>query len=241
MRAILVLMTSTALLVAALTAAAQSTPTPIAYGESVQGAISNESFEKAYSFEGAQGDVVIIEMKAVEVFGDLSQPEVLLLDATNNLLGASDTYGDVTFAAKLPADGSYTILATREDGRSGDSVGEFILSLSKPDVLSLDTPTNGTIDSESTAFYVYESANSFTLSYERSGDFSPEVAINIIGQDGDLESIGSLTGNQVRSGVLGIESASNSITSTYVITLEEALFDFNFDLVSADYTLTITE
>lgn len=220
---------------------AQQTDGTIEYGQTVSGEITNENFEIPYTFTGSQGDVIIIEMKAVDPLGDLDSPSVILLDSNFSVIGASDTFGNVVFAAKLPADGKYTILATRRDGRAGDSTGAYTLTLLLPPLLNVNESVEGTVTNESASYYVFETAEPFFALYQKTaGNFAPEFAINVIGEDNALNAVAALNGAEVWSGRIGIQPQSATIQTSYILTLKEALFDFNFDTVSADYTLTIT-
>lgn len=212
----------------------------IQYGDTVSGEITNQSFEVAYTFTGAANDAVIIRMIPVETFGDLTTPAVMLLDSNNAVLGLVETYGDVTFAAVLPADGDYTILATRMDGRGGDAVGEYSLSLINPSTLVLGKTVGGSLTSEEVNFYVIRDLTEFNLALELSGDFHPELTINTL-SEGSLSDEVSLYGSKMAGGSIHFRDTEAFGATVYVVKLEEALFDFNFDLVTAEYTLTLSE
>jgi hypothetical protein len=230
-------------LIFVLPALAQEGGTKIEYGQTVTGEITNQNFEVPFTFEGNQGDVVVIEMAPVDVLGDLNSPSVILLDAGFNMLGSVDSgFGTAVFASKLPGDGEYTILASRRDGRAGDSVGQFTLQLIKPPVLKVGESIQDMVSSEATNYYVVETQGPFSISYEKlSGDFYPAVLIHLINDDNELEEVASMQGKSFVQGTLGIETASITTSIPYCVTVQEALFDFNFDEVTADYSLTLTQ
>ncbi|HLA42945.1 MAG TPA: hypothetical protein VJZ27_05890 [Aggregatilineales bacterium] len=212
----------------------------IEYGQVVTGTISNEQFEVPYTFQGTQGDVIIIQLSPVDILADLDQPAVILLDSNSGMLTSSDSFGTVTLAARLPADGAYTILATRADGRAGTSIGEFNLSLMRPPVLESGSQVEGSATSTGGTFFVYESGASFLISYNKtSGDFSPQLLVNRIGSSNELEEVASLSGVGVTGGQIAIAGTGSVASTTYVIVFQEALFDFNFEEVSANFTLVI--
>ena len=108
-------------------------PGALSYGDAVRDALSDERYEFRYDFEGRQGDVVTISMRRLG--GDLDA-YLRLLDASGAELASNDDVreGDVSTDARiqdyaLPADGTYTIVATRFQGQVGTSSGEFELSL----------------------------------------------------------------------------------------------------------------
>lgn len=211
------------------------------FGETERGEISNETFEVEYTFTGTAGQVVVIQMLPVDEFGDLSSPGIILLDSANTVLGAHDTFGNLTFAAQLPADGDYTVIATRRDGRSGDSFGEYDISLFEPPVLADGETLEGSVSSETTAFFAYSTMAPFELAYNiTTGDFNPAVYVNVIDEDGRLDEVIRLEGEQLVGGSVIVQPESETVATTYVITVTEGFFDFNFDEVNANYTLTVT-
>jgi hypothetical protein len=211
----------------------------ISYGETISGEITNAAFEVPFTFTGAADDIVVIRMVPVELYGDLDEPSVILLDSNNGVVGSVDRFGDVTFATVLPADGEYTILATRANGRAGDAVGEFKLTLLNPQVLNTGDSVSGTITSEETNFYAVRGLPRFTVNYELTGgDFHPELTVNLIDRN-SLDEQAVLFGAQMVAGSVTIV-ADPTLGDVYIIKLAEALFDFNFNTVSADYTLTVT-
>ncbi len=218
-------------------ALAQGGDTTIEYGQSVTGEITNQAFEVPYIFQGTAGDIIVAEMSAADVLGDLSMPSIILLDADFNMLSSVYGFNSAVLVARLPADGTYNLLATRSDGRAGDSVGEYTLSLLKPQVLVADEVVAGSITNETVDYFVIEAEGPFNLRYEKqTGNFYPATTIHVI-SDGELEEVASLQGDELISGVLGLEGQSDY----YIVTVGEALWDFNFDTVNAEYTLTLTQ
>lgn len=214
---------------------------PIEYGETVTGEISDEKFEVPYTFEGNADDIVVIQMEETEVFGDLSSPLIILLNENNRVVTDSSrifSIGDATLVTQLPADGTYTILATRSDGRAGDSVGEFVLRLINVPLLSVNGTVSEQISSEDTSQYfaVVSDGSDMTLTYEKqAGTFAPEITISRLESDGELTEMVTLSGDALERGTVNVPSSRG----TYIISLAPALFDFNFREVTADYELTL--
>jgi len=131
-----------ALLVAALPAglaAVAQDGTAIAYGDQVSGEITADAPEVPYTFEGSAGDMITIRMQAVnqglDSFLALVGPE-----GGEPLVTDDDTAGNLNSLIgpyTLPADGSYTIIATRFMRLEGTSVGAYTLSLSLAEVTPL--------------------------------------------------------------------------------------------------------
>ncbi len=115
-------------------------PTPVittqsgslGYGDSVTGTIDDNTPSVAYSFEASAGDVVNIHMYGET--GDLD-PLVIVLDANGNEVGHNDdapgqtTRDSAIEGLTIPADGTYTIVATRYQGDVGLTSGAFTLEL----------------------------------------------------------------------------------------------------------------
>jgi len=107
-------------------------PTELAYGDTTTGAISDAQYEWLYTFTGEQGDAVTITLQAT---GGGLDPYLILRDAAGNQVAVNDDApgsGALDAAIQnivLPADGTYTIVATRFQGQAGASGGDFELTL----------------------------------------------------------------------------------------------------------------
>jgi len=103
----------------------------ISYGEVVNGTISDDDPLQRWTFTGKSGEVVTIRMEA----SDSSLDSYLqLLDADDTLLVENDDASNTTIDAMieaftLPADGVYTIIATRFGLESGLAEGDYRLTL----------------------------------------------------------------------------------------------------------------
>lgn len=98
-------------------------------GQTVSGAVSDESVAVFYAFQGTAGTAIEIDMVSVD--GDLD-PLLALLDAGQNLLATDDDSGgsrNARLRFTLPADGLYYIIATRFEWFEGNTAGEYLLSL----------------------------------------------------------------------------------------------------------------
>jgi hypothetical protein len=211
--------------------------TPIAYGEAVAGEISNEIFEVSYTFTGSEGDIIIAEMLPVDVLGDLTSPQVLILDAGGAVIGDSSetiSFGQATLVLQLPSSSDYTVIATRRDGRSGDSVGEYTLTVLLPEVLAEGDEITGSVSSEgSTQYFIIQPEADARLTYSKTGgDLFPQVVLEVLGDSGEAFNV---SGQSLDYAVFGTLFGG----STYVVEISEALFDFNFEEVTADFALSV--
>jgi hypothetical protein len=101
------------------------------YGDTVLNAVSNMTPEVYYSFRSTQGDIVNIDMRRIS--GDLD-PYLQVVDSRNNVLVFNDEVpGSGTDAhietLVIPEDGVYYIIASRYGLASGNSAGNFALTL----------------------------------------------------------------------------------------------------------------
>jgi hypothetical protein len=116
------------LLLAAFSFNAAQAQDALKLGEMVAGVIDNANYEVQYSFSGKAGDTVLVSMFPKPGTYDLS-PVLILRDSKKAPLARNEgfTASGATIVAELPADGDYSILATRQGGSTGSSEGEFVL------------------------------------------------------------------------------------------------------------------
>lgn len=101
---------------------------PIAYNSIAVGRIDAETFEQAFTFRGAAGDIITIEMTATSENLD---PRLFLMDNVGNPLAYNDDdFANVSTNSRidfyiLPSDGHYSILASRYVGST--NAGNFQL------------------------------------------------------------------------------------------------------------------
>ncbi len=105
----------------------------VGYGDSIQGAISNDRPLERYAFAGQAGDQVLIRMQAS---GDTAlDPFLYLYGPNGEIVGQDDDGGgapDAELAVVLPEDGQYSIVATRFGRDSGETTGEYEISIASP-------------------------------------------------------------------------------------------------------------
>jgi hypothetical protein len=106
----------------------------ISYGNTLQGTIGDDVAGGRYTFAADAGDVVSIQMSRDS--GDLD-PQIIVLDADGNEIARNDDVPDqetrdaLIDNLSIPADGTYTIIATRYQENVGLSAGDYSLKLDK--------------------------------------------------------------------------------------------------------------
>lgn len=105
---------------------------PIAYDTVIEGEITSATSTLYYTFQGQAGDVITIRMDRI---GGALDPLLALTNASARELVSDDDGGDgqnaLIASFTLPADGAYTILATRYERASGTTTGRFRLTLTR--------------------------------------------------------------------------------------------------------------
>ncbi len=123
-KSLLLVVLSVFLLGFGLSAVAAQDIIPLEFDTYVEGEITESAFEVFYTFTGKAGDMVMIEIFNKPGTYDLS-PAVVLRDGVGRELAKVETYFAGVAVAELPADGNYTVVATRYDGADGTSVGPY--------------------------------------------------------------------------------------------------------------------
>lgn len=222
-------------------ALAQGDNTPLAYGETVEGEVSDAQFEIPYQFTGAEGDVIHARM-VVDDSGEFYEPSLILLDADNSVVASYDGWYEAILLTPLPADGEYTLLASRVGGRTGTDAGNYTLTLDLLSGVTTGEPLTGEMSNEDVVLYAVPADVPFTLEFERvSGDFAPELTVNVLGEFGEFEVIGALYGQTIRKLSIDVEPDAERAVDFYVIQLAQSQWDWNYEPVTVEYTLTFTQ
>lgn len=111
---------------------------PIRYGETVTGTLDDARYEERWTFDGRRGELIRVVMaRAVDAPGGLDGYLLLLGPDGGTLLEVDDTGPSIMPSIEefeLPADGTYTLAATRFGFANGYSVGEYSLTLEQAGV-----------------------------------------------------------------------------------------------------------
>lgn len=220
----------------------ENTENTITYGDSVEGEITNRNFEVEYAFEGAADDIINVQLIPEDESDGLNQPSIILLDADFRVIQTVDgSYGAVNLFYNLPNDGQYYILATRRDGRSGDSEGAYTLNLFSVEPLAFDTPIEDAASNTGPNYYAVRTDESFDVQYIRgNGDFYPEVAVNIVESDSfsdsNLSTVAKMEGDELQRGLIGVDVTQETI---YIIRVGPPLFNFSFTERDLSFTIEV--
>ncbi len=204
-------------------------------GVAVTGEITNDVFAVEYTWAGLADQVLVIELFPVDTLADYDRPMILVNDPEGDILLSYDSFGKTTAVVQLPRDGAYTIIATRVDEATGDSVGEYTLTVTEPVKLEVGAAIQASIDSETDQYYTYTGSGDFSLSFAKTGDFAPEVSVNVAAEytEGGLDTVGAVYG--ASKATFGTFAGG----SLYIIKVAEPLFSFNFTTITAEYTLEL--
>ncbi len=214
------------------------------YGETVTGEITDVAYEAGYTFTGTAGDVIVAEMRSLDrsLLNALIAPNLILRDPDNNVIvNTAATYpiDDSTLIARLPQDGDYLLIATREAGPNGGSIGAFSLSLKLAQRLPTDTILNQDIAvSDGPIYYSADADEPVTLHFRReAGDYAPRVSLNEIDvETGRLVSLAYGGGANAREFCLVTQSEQDVV----VIALEPDDNVFAFEDVNLVFALHIS-
>ncbi|HEX3050901.1 MAG TPA: PPC domain-containing protein, partial [Aggregatilineaceae bacterium] len=230
----------------------------LVYNDAGAGTISDENYEDRWTFTGAQGDQIsIIMSRNVDELGGLDGYLILEGPDGSKLVEADDSEGSVMPAIEnyeLPADGIYTIVATRFGFENGFSTGEYSLSLSSGEPPATTEPPTTAATPENSQPITYNSAVSGTISAENfedwytfEGSAGDGLTIHMNASSGDLDTYLSLTdGNGVdlasnddseNAGESLIENFELPADGTYLI--RATRYGYANGPSSGDYTLII--
>jgi len=224
--------------------------TPIELGQWVEGALTDESFENLFTFTASAGDLIMVEMTQKPGTFDLD-PFIILLDSQNRTVAENDDF-EYPFAlvlADITANGDYTIVATRTDGRTGDSQGEYVLRATRVEPLTAGAKVEVKLNDDSVDD-VNDLSQHFVLAPAENGPV----------QIGFRQEIGELFGSvalleydptSVYSGstIMGIDNSARISSASFTLELEggkfyvlsvgKSFYSFSFDNPEATVTVTI--
>ena len=223
---------------------AQETEIGIAYGETVQGEITNQQFDVVYVFSGQADDIVMINLIRNETAN--FDPYLYLTTPQNDILARNDDFFSLNsrIIAQLPADGEYWIVATRLSERSGSGEGGYELSLEQGRVGGVDSTIEGQVafdDVPPTHIFIPETTGVYTIEYNHvRGAYFPGMIVSLISPDNYYEEdIAQLSGRGLKGGSVQVQLEANSI---YVLSLEQNNYDYSASSGdSALYTIRVTQ
>jgi hypothetical protein len=199
----------------------------IEYGQKVTGEITSRNFEIPYVFSGKAKDMVIIEMRAVGTNSKLTNPAIILLNQNGDVVADTTraiAYLNAFLVVQLPKDDDYTILASRSQGRSGKSVGQYTLELIQPEVLEAGSSLDGELSSKGRSnYYVIQSTGAaLDLAYQKqTGQFFPQVSVARISTTNGFLTVASMSGRELLRGQINVPSTRG----LYIVTVGRSPLD----------------
>ena len=210
---------------------------PLTAGEPVEGEITDSIFTVEYSYKGSADEVIRVILDPVDVLSDLRQPSLILLDPSGKELVRYDSYGTTEIFWNLPADGTYTIIATRTDDAESDDTGNYTLVVESLETLELNAAVERVFNEGDSVYFIYRSEADFDVRYTRDGSYVLQISVNQINSDiveGTLDAYGVALGKSLTKATFGTFAGGEM----YVIGVEEPLFNFYFGEVEPT-TVTI--
>jgi len=216
--------------------------TELSSGKSVNETINDKNFEIHYTFTGHANIAFLITLQG----HSLELPELILTNPYGNKLIATATAHQPIGTPKtrvigviIPSDGQYTITVTRKGGRTGDSEGEFTLSLDIPSSLNARSDTDGVAVSNGWRWYTYRNDDPFYVIYNHEGgDYRPDVGIYTLNTRSEFVRQAYLVGSEVSHNEIGsfdprtihfIAVGQSTIQSTDETTIETSSFSIGID------------
>lgn len=231
----------------------------LSYGNSVTGVIDSSTFEHQYTFEGNAGEAVTIELSALngdlDTYLSLFGPNGDLLAENDDINLASGITNSAITNFTLPETGTYTILATRYDGETGESAGEFTLTLSQGEATTPPTTTNPPVVSSGGNIQYGDavagniSSDTFEQAFSFEGNQGDVITIEMTASDDTLDPYIRLldpNGNEIAANDDLDFSTRNAAIVEFTLptrgtyTVVATRFEFANGLTSGGYTLTLT-
>lgn len=208
----------------------------------VEGEITNNEYEVAYEFSGSIGDFIVVEMRRADSDSQLYNANLILLDENGDeLVDITDYYGysgaDAVLAAELEADGTYTILATRDDGSEGDDEGEYTLKLLNLAPLK-DNAAEAQLDNDAgDQYFLIQAEEDVVISYAAlDGNYAPLITINDI-SDGYPNSITQISGVRLNTANVTVEADEGE----YLLVVVSANpIDYLFSDIEVEFSISVS-
>ncbi len=166
-------------------AAAQDKATPIEMGKWVNGEITSDTYAINYSFSAKEGQLLTIVMMAdpdntgLDTALELRDDAGDLLEQNDDVL---DNYAMILY--KVPSDSNYTIVATRYQGKDGDSTGKYLIELNQATMLKqgqkMTVKIASDFDKRYPQFYVIQPESNGTVKFEFNvgdGELYPQLGV----------------------------------------------------------------
>lgn len=212
-------------------------------GQWVEGELTSVQYEQTYTFAGKAGMLVMVEMTTS---ADSSlDPALLLRDSGGTPLGQNDDfeYLDALVIAELPADGEYTVVATRSGGATGDSEGAYGLRVSavvltKPgDTVEATVLSNYELDKPTYFVLMTDTAATWAITFNQpAGELHASLSLTSYPDDDTAFELGETTA--LRSGTLNVDLEAGMM---YLLIVKQSWGSFVWEDTSMVVTISISE
>jgi hypothetical protein len=174
--------------------AVETTPIPITYGDAVSGTIDDDNPEQDYIFSAVADDTVRIQMTApaaseLDSFVQLVDIEGTVIAENDDIVPGQNR--NSSLQVTLPADGEYTIRATRYTGDTAppDSAGAYDLTLEfvDPALVGVNQTILPIQDGETISNSVSE--EQYLMFYSFTANSGDVVTIDVNTASGDLDAV----------------------------------------------------
>lgn len=216
-------------------------PATISYGQTFTGTITNREFEQAYALEGVAGDTILAVMEPT-TDSNLYTPALLLLDLEDLVIANQSNWGHAMLAYTLPSTGTYTLIASRQDGRGGDAEGDYQIRLLLPTVLERGTPRSSAVsDAMLSDYFIVPAETDVQISYTRdSGVYAPTLRVWVLSNE-DLGAVNDLGGIEIPSQLSGSVTLPGGESVVYLVEVSlSSLYQWDTSLTpDTGYTIQV--
>ena len=234
------------LLISGAAAQTETDTVTFKYGDTISGALTEDTPEVEYTFSGEANDIIIIEEFPEDIFDGLNNTALVLTDSDGVVRASIDGgYGANALIYQLDSSSPYTLTIRQHDEGYEDSrYGDFSVSLNLLPTLEIGESIQSELETGNVQYYGVLSSQVFTLTYQReSGNFAPEVTVNFVGDppygNDNLENITRMSGEGLYYGQAQIDPSRYN-QELFIIRLEENFYDYALGEESAVYTLEIS-
>lgn len=212
----------------------------LAYGDVVEGEITDSAVEVFYTFEGAEGDIVVLDAFPTTIDSNMNGLSIKLRDSVGKELASSiDDYAIARLWTKLAADGTYTMVVTRAE--FSEDTGDYVLRLIQPEILSADGISGEINVTSPNAYYAIETDETFTVavSLVEAVRYVPTFYMYRMGLN-EYE-LASATLFPSSDGVQALFSATPTEPSVYILSARYDNVARVYEEIQGKYTIALAE
>lgn len=212
----------------------------LAYGDVVEGVISDDAFEIFYTFDGAAGDIIVLDAFPTTTDSDMNGLSIKLRDSVGREIATSiDEYAIARLWTKLESDGTYTVVVTRSE--YSDDNGDYVLRLIQPEVLSAEGVSGEINVTAPNAYYALETDAPFKveISLVEAVQYVPTFLMYRVGLD-QFE-LANATLYPSSENVTALFSATPIESSIYIVTARYGNVARVYDDIQGKYSIKLAE